>query len=379
MVVVAAVAIVCLLLLPHLVAKRTAITHSREIDRFSPQMRVLRTEDGKNRGPEDGCRTPERRLLAATDGQRAPGGTMSSHIEDGRRPVVGARALHRENARIREIAQLRARRAARLANERAAGQRRLLAAALTALATVVVVVLAQTSVVTWMWVAVPAGLLVASLVTSRLAAMRSEASGRAEDERLHQLREGLGVRKPARQESRTTPVSGSSVSTPHGETATDTVPEETAPSGGVAPGESHTSPASPQSDQDVYQPTPGEDGADSTDPLSTRGGISPDVAGAGQEHEHDQGAQHGTARTQGRAWSVAPLPSPSYAVRPRVVGREVHADTDLRGIPLAGASVPARPKAEDRTPRDARSTDEVVASQPVVFDLDAVLDNRRAQ
>jgi len=94
-----------------------------------------------------------------------------------------------------------------------------------------------------------------------------------------------------------------------------------------------------------------------------------------------QSATNGSreASVERRTWSVSAVPAPTYASRPRVVGREVHADTDLRGIPAVDAAVPARPQAGSHGAGDARSTEDVAASQPVVFDLDAVLDNRRAQ
>ena len=84
------------------------------------------------------------------------------------------------------------------------------------------------------------------------------------------------------------------------------------------------------------------------------------------------------ADTPARAWTVVPVPAPTYASRERVRGRIVHADTDLRGIPRIGAAVPARPIAQTAQV-GARSTAEVVADQAVALDLDAVLDARRAQ
>ena len=84
------------------------------------------------------------------------------------------------------------------------------------------------------------------------------------------------------------------------------------------------------------------------------------------------------ADTPARAWTVAPIPAPTYASRDRIRGRIVHADTDLRGIPRITAAIPARPIAQTAQV-GARSTEEVVADQIVALDLDAVLDARRAQ
>ena len=73
------------------------------------------------------------------------------------------------------------------------------------------------------------------------------------------------------------------------------------------------------------------------------------------------------------------IPAPSYAMRGRVVGRAVHADTDLRGIPKVDARVPARPLQASVSGANALSTEDVVADQAVALDLDSVLDSRRAQ
>jgi len=66
------------------------------------------------------------------------------------------------------------------------------------------------------------------------------------------------------------------------------------------------------------------------------------------------------ADTPARAWTVAPIPAPTYAARDRSRGRIVHADTDLRGIPRITAAIPARPIAQTAQV-GARSTEEVVA------------------
>lgn len=311
---------------------------------------------------------------------------MSSHIEDGRRPVVGARAVHRENARIREIAQLRARRAARLANERAAGQRRLLASAATALATVVVVVLAAVSVLGWVWVALPAALLAAALATSRWAAVRSEAAGRREDARLRQLREGLdsqGGRVPSGGGGASGSVRVPSAGAPMSE-APGSVSGAADEGGAVAPDEGEGtalgSPGEAGRAAGIGSPLVGPLQADTQ--LDRAGGnAGAEEAAELQEVDTPREAPvgPGAAAVGRRTWDVSAVPTPTYASRARVVGREVHSDTDLRGIPAVDAAVPARPAAAGRGAGDARSTEDVVASQPVVFDLDAVLDNRRAQ
>ena len=100
------------------------------------------------------------------------------------RPVID----RRNNKAVREIAKLRARRAARLAAESAAGRRRMVVTGVCALATVALgIVIAATSIA-WAWSAIPVAALVASLATSRVAAVRSQRASERELELLTKLR-----------------------------------------------------------------------------------------------------------------------------------------------------------------------------------------------
>lgn len=89
-------------------------------------------------------------------------------------------------------------------------------------------------------------------------------------------------------------------------------------------------------------------------------------------------AMERTASVERRTWTVGAVPAPSYAMRARVTGRVVHSDTDLRGIPRIDGVVPARPVATSGM-KAARSTAATAADAICAFDLDAVLDARRAQ
>ena len=240
------------------------------------------------------------------------------------RPVID----RRNNKAVRDIAKLRARRAARLAAESAAGRRRMVITGVCALATVALgIVIAATSLA-WAWIAIPAAALGASLAASRVAAVRSQQASERELELLTKLRGD--VRGAGR--------------------ATAAVPVE--------------SPASPSENvvevkaDEVVEPQTG------SVPSLVFNVDVPEVVEV--------------ADTPARAWTVVPVPAPTYASRERVRGRIVHADTDLRGIPRIGAAVPARPIAQTAQV-GARSTAEVVADQAVALDLDAVLDARRAQ
>ena len=255
-------------------------------------------------------------------GALTSGGSMHQGTTGRTRPVID----RRNNKAVREIAKLRARRAARLAAESAAGRRRMVVTGVCALATVALgIVIAATSIA-WAWIAIPAAALVASLATSRVAAVRSQRASERELELLTKLRGD--VRGAGR--------------------ATAAAPAE--PQASVAE-------EAVEAAVEVSEPQTGS------------------VASLVFNVEVPEVVE--VVDTPARAWTVAPIPAPTYASRERVRGRIVHADTDLRGIPRI-AAVPARPIAQTAQV-GARSTAEVVADQAVALDLDAVLDARRAQ
>ena len=303
---------------PSLVARRTAIVQSREIDRFSPKLRIIHT----NETELETCDHASGTILA----ERAltSGGSMHQGTTGRSRPVID----RRNNKAVRDIAKLRARRAARLAAESAAGRRRMVVTGVCALATVALgIVIAATSIA-WAWIAIPAAALVASLATSRVAAVRSQRASERELELLTKLRGD--VRGAGR--------------------ATAAAPAE---------------PSAPSSSS--------KEVAEATEVSEPQTGSVPSLVFNVEVPEVVE-----VADTPARAWTVAPIPAPTYASRERVRGRIVHADTDLRGIPRIAAAVPARPIAQTAQV-GARSTAEVVADQAVALDLDAVLDARRAQ
>ena len=268
----------------------------------------------------DSCDHASGTILAR--GALTSGGSMHQGTTGRTRPVID----RRNNKAVREIAKLRARRAARLAAESAAGRRRMVVTGVCALATVALgIVIAATSIA-WAWVAIPAAALVASLATSRVAAVRSQRASERELELLTKLRGD--VRGAGR--------------------ATAAAPAEQAP----------VAEETVEAAVEVSEPQTGS------------------VASLVFNVEVPEVVE--VADTPARAWTVAPIPAPTYASRERVRGRIVHADTDLRGIPRIAAAVPARPIAQTAQV-GARSTAEVVADQVVALDLDAVLDARRAQ
>ena len=257
-------------------------------------------------------------------GALTSGGSMHQGTTGRTRPVID----RRNNKAVREIAKLRARRAARLAAESAAGRRRMVVTGMCALATVVLgIVIAATSIA-WVWIAIPAAALVASLATSRVAAVRSQRASERELELLTKLRGDVrGAGRPT----------------------------------AAAPADTQASSSTSEEVSEVVEATEPQTGSVPSLVFNVE---VPEVVEV--------------ADTPARAWTVAPIPAPTYASCERVRGRIVHADTDLRGIPRIAAAVPARPIAQTAQV-GARSTAEVVADQAVALDLDAVLDARRAQ
>ena len=270
----------------------------------------------------DTCEHASGTILAR--GALTSGGSMHQGTTGRTRPVID----RRNNKAVREIAKLRARRVARLAAESAAGRRRMVVTGVCALATVVLgIVIAATSIA-WVWIAIPAAALVASLATSRVAAVRSQRASERELELLTKLRGDVrGAGRPT----------------------------------AAAPADTQTSSSTSEEVSEVVEATEPQTGSVPSLVFNVE---VPEVVEV--------------ADTPARAWTVAPIPAPTYASRERVRGRIVHADTDLRGIPRIAAAVPARPIAQTAQV-GARSTAEVVADQAVALDLDAVLDARRAQ
>ncbi len=257
-------------------------------------------------------------------GALTSGGSMHQGTTGRTRPVID----RRNNKAVREIAKLRARRAARLAAESAAGRRRMVVTGACALATVALGIVVVAASLAWAWIAIPVAALVASLATSRVAAVRSQRASERELELLTKLRGDV------RGAGRTT---------------------------AAAPAEPQVVSSSSEEVSEVVEASEPETGSVPSLVFNVE---VPEVVEV--------------ADTPARAWTVAPIPAPTYASRERVRGRIVHADTDLRGIPRIAAAVPARPIAQTAQV-GARSTAEVVADQAVALDLDAVLDARRAQ
>ena len=335
--------IVTLATLPYLVARRSAMMQSRENDRFSPSLRLV---ESASVVPVDECADESPALLNGT----RPVQRRSSPVAHNA-PVLTAEAARARSRGVREISALRARRAARLSAEAAAARRRVLLVAVAALATLILAGCAAATSLSWMWPLLPFALGAATLVFSRACAIRSQRIGEEEVAQLHRLRDQL------------------SRSSASGKVSTEVTTVEA---------EAVRSPVSDASEEGV------EDESLRADQVTNESeelaeDLQNEAQAAAEETVASAIEEEIPAPVERRTWTPAAIPAPTYAMRARLSGRIVHPDTDIRGIPRVDARIPARPIAAGPVPKDARSTEEVVAYEAVVLDVEAALDSRIAQ
>lgn len=335
--------IVTLATLPYLVARRSAMMQSRENDRFSPSLRLV---ESASVVPVDECADESPALLNGT----RPVQRRSSPVAHNA-PVLTAEAARARSRGVREISALRARRAARLSAEAAAARRRVLLVALAALATLILAGCAAATSLSWMWPLLPFAVGAATLVFSRACAIRSQRIGEEEVAQLHRLRDHL------------------SRSSASGKVSTEVTTVEA---------EAVQSPVSDASGEGV------EDESLRADQVTNESeelaeDLQNEAQAAAEETVASAIEEEIPAPVERRTWTPAAIPAPTYAMRARLSGRIVHPDTDIRGIPRVDARIPARPIAAGPVPKDARSTEEVVAYEAVVLDVEAALDSRIAQ
>ncbi len=284
-----------------------------------------------------------------------------------------------EQAAAREYAALRAQRAARISREKAAAQRRLVTAGVGTTVTVLFAVLALLSVMSWLWLLLPASFLVGTLAASIAAGKRTVTQSAAEESRLSELRGKLRDRGDAAYQD-VVPVKSASAESTFNVEAKEEVPKSEQAAGLAA--------------------EPDDSAGSSSDAVAE---VSTELSA-----EESAGAQEPRlSRASGGEWDYVPVPKSLHLRKPVVRNRKVHADTDIRGVAQVGrshASVPGRPiRATKSTSSVETSTaaaavisrvslgvssgyaDEATAfvetgARPAFrFDLDAVLDQRRAQ
>lgn len=266
-------------------------------------------------------------------------------------PVLTAEAARARSRGVREISALRARRAARLSAEAAAARRRVLLVAVAALATLILAGCAAATSLSWMWPLLPFVVGAATLVFSRACAIRSQRIGEEEVAQLHRLRDQLSRSSAsAKASTEVTTVEAETVRSSLSDASEEGVEDESQCADQVTDASEELAEDLQDQAQDAVEQT---------------------VASVIEEEI--------PAPVERRTWTPAAIPAPTYAMRARLSGRIVHPDTDIRGIPRVDARIPARPIAVGPVPKDARSTEEVVAYEAVVLDVEAALDSRIAQ
>lgn len=332
-VLVALAVVVGVAVLPHLIARRSAMMQSRENDRFSPSLRLV---ESASLTSIDHCASESPKLLSGT----RPVQRRSSPVAHNA-PVITVEAARARSRGVREISALRARRAARLSAEAAAARRRMLLVAVAGLATLILAGCAAATSLSWMWPVLPFGIALGTLAFSRACAVRSQRVGEEEVAQLHRLRDQL-----SRSTSQAVTANEPEAVVIENETVCEFAEETDEVKENLA---------------EVSSEAPAREGAN--DQVSVASEIREEVP----------------APVERRTWTPAAIPAPTYAMRARLSGRIVHPDTDIRGIPRVDARVPARPIAAGPVTANARSTEEIIASELVVLDVEAALDSRIAQ
>lgn len=257
----------------------------------------------------------------------------------------------------RDMAALKARRAARVSRERAAAKRRALGAAVGVAALVLFTVLAATKVIGWAWLVLPALFLVGTLAASVYGGKQAEKKNQQELDELRklkarraQVRKGLQAARVVTVENQDETLSAQVDRFVRDELLT---PLPVTPADATEPEVEHEAPSrvevaetvSAEVEEETTASLPGED----------------------------------EAPKPAQTWDVIPLP-PAKAKRTQPLPpRRVHADTDLvPKVELRGKGVPARPVRKSVVPGAASAVGQVTGPT-FRFDLDAVLEQRRAQ
>lgn len=411
----AIIAAIILYVVPVRVARRHAVANSREGDRFSSQLELVpvapsssgvkATRNADAVGGTHYLPTPSSVPLLATNqgtvsqGAKMPDAPRVGSATDTELEVEKPMSLHP----TREYAALRASRVARRAREQAAAKRRVVMVGVAVVLILIFTGFAAAGWMSWAWLTIPSVALVGSVAGSVLAAGKTRNLDQEEAKRLAELKvalrsmrsrqrpsdvfvqfEPLTVRKsvkkqkaaseeapeqglggdvrpaaevPAVKASQVRPQEGAAAAP---EMAKERVPSETKDGEAVGQVELFEEEAERQ---------PLFPGLDAEPQGSLEGEVS---SIASEEAEGERG------------WTVVPLPAPMHSLKQSVTNRQVHPDTDLLEVPSSSkkASVPARPtrKSSGFAPSPSGKAAKPEATGPTFqFDLDSVLDQRRAQ
>lgn len=336
-IIVALAVLVAVYLTPALITKRQRLVETPVEDRFSDRITIVKpTNCGLSVRGEPQRQQPAI-LRQLTEQPREPRPVIRVDARDIEIEVAkeGGRDM-RDNTEetrsvirrgvpstSRQLAKLRAARAARIARENAAGQRRFV------LAGVSLTLLVAFGIATWFsalspwWLLAPVALMAGVIASGRIAYQRSVAAAEHETLMLRKLRGEKGREIPQFRplSAAETEVVAPSVESDESEALEETVDE-------VAP-----------IDEATEEPAASE-------------------------------------------WTPQPIPQPLYATDAtirRTVAEEPEEAEDEADEISAEIWNPVRPVAPSATPADAVSSEEAASQAPVAFNLEEILDHRRAQ
>ncbi|WP_350258502.1 hypothetical protein [Scrofimicrobium sp. R131] len=332
---------------PRIVGRRQALVLSRDGDRFSTELRLLEEPPALN--PTTRGRRPAPMPLLKNASSPSESGTAMSYESSASRPhrPRSATTLRMTTEQTRQLAALKAQRAARISREAAAAQRRLVTVGVAAALMLLTVFLGATGVASWWWTAGTGALLVGSVGGSRLAAINIERAREREDQQFQALQEQVD----ARGGTRVAPVASETVSGASAAVVSGQAGSEQA----VEAAEPVVVEVEMAEVTEVTEVVEVEEAAPVASAIELTESVAAEVA---------------------TGWTVPQLPVPVAVRKAKTVRRQVHIDTDLRGVPQVESKV-GRPMAATASP--------VVNLRPMVeeddfnLDLEAVLEKRRAQ
>ncbi|MDO5720484.1 MAG: hypothetical protein Q4P05_07075 [Actinomycetaceae bacterium] len=375
-IIVALAVLIAVYLTPALIKKRQHIVETPIEDRFSTDLTLIGESNGcfAVRGEPTRQQPPILRQSQAQASEPQPDLSAHARVIDMPAVAQGGRKMResRENttniarrgvpSTSRQLAKLRAARAARIARENAAGQRRFVLAGLALTLFVAFGVAAWFSTFSPWWMILPAVGLVAVIASGRVAYQKSVAASEHENLMLRELREKRRRDIPAYRSERPAALST--------EVATR------------APSESDIAQLTDLPDEQV-------ECEEMATEISEEVGIPTEVGISDQEAvramlDIQRPSLDGVLEEsdEADAWIPRELPEPLYT---RVESeRRVFADTfddessDAEQIEVE-VSTPVRPVAASPAPADALTSEEAAAQAPVAFNLDEILEHRRAQ
>ncbi|MDO5049343.1 MAG: hypothetical protein Q4D87_05610 [Actinomycetaceae bacterium] len=228
----------------------------------------------------------------------------------------------------RELARLRASRAARIASENAAGKRRFAFAGVSLAVLVGFIVAAALTTFAWGWLLVPLVALVGTIAEGRVSYRRSLAAAQREATELRRLRNSRGREQERFNKVRTNV-------------------------------------------KKRIEPSPVVDKVHEDVPVETVAEVEERIDDAPTE------------------WTPRPLPKPLYAQKKAAPRRRVIMDPsvveatsssiDVEGEAEIAPANPVRPTVAKPMPNDAVSSEEAAAQAPAAFNLEEILEYRRAQ